>query len=705
MKKWRSALIIGLTAVLFAQFLQLATLLDAWENITWSWREKQLAKPSEFTKEIKVILLDQASLDWGASENNLSWPWPKEAYIHLLKFMQRAGAKVVIFDVLYTEASIYGVEEDEAFANEIKNTPLVLPIFLGDEQSQQQSHWLESIQSSPVKIENLDLWQKQANLTAISKNQATFPVERLAKAAHLLSYVDEKPDDDGVFRRVSLFRLFDNQIIPSMALAPLLLDKKDTMFTFNNGLFYQGKKIPTDETGQLILKFRGDSRTHQTFNVAAIIQSELHLQKGEKSAIDPTIFKDKYVFFGFSAPGLKDLRATPVSGNYPGVVVHATALDNLLAGDSIKELHTWIPFCVAIIFAISASYLSIQSKRVLSLVSLFLIFMPMPFLIGFVAYYFNYNWTILFVEIAIVLALVNSVILKYITEDGDRRAIQNMFQRYLSKDYIEILKKNPALLRLGGETRELTIFFSDIQGFTTISEKLTPEQLVQFLNSYLTDMTDIIMDEGGTLDKYEGDAIIAFTNAPLSQEDHAVRMCRSVLKCQRKLAARREEFFKQTGAWIYNRIGIHSGAVVVGNFGSKTRFNYTMLGDAANLAARLEGANKFFGTYTMISEATKLQTGDEFLWRETGTIKVVGRNTAVTVYELLGFNGKDSLPIEIQRFNEGLALYKKGKLAEAAIVFETLQDDSVARLYLKRCLKEKDFVPFNWDGVWVLDEK
>lgn len=703
MKKWRAAFIIGIFAVSVAQFLQVKQLLDEWEYTTWAWRETLFAQPSRYTNDIKIVLLDQASLDWGASVNHLSWPWPREVYAPLLKFMQRAGAKVVTFDVLYTEPSIYGVEDDETFAYAIKKTPLVLPIFLG-EQSQQQSQWLKNVPQSPVKIDGLARWQKQADLQTIIKKQASFPVERLAKEAHLLSYVDEKPDADGVFRRASLFRIFDNQIIPSMGLASLLIDKKTTAFTFDDGLFYQGKKIPTDKFGQLILKFRGDSGTHETFSVAAIIQSELHLQAGEKSAIDPAIFKDKYVFFGFSAPGLKDLRSTPVSGDYPGVEVHATALDNLLAGDSIKESPRWLAVILALMLSILASYWLIQSKRVLSLILLFLGFIPLPFLIGFAAYYFNYNATIWFIEIALILALVNSVILKYVIEGKDRRAIQTMFQRYLSRDYIEILKKNPELLRLGGETRELTIFFSDIQGFTTISEKLTPEQLVQFLNSYLTDMTDIIMAEGGTLDKYEGDAIIAFTNAPLTQDDHAVRMCRSVLKCQRKLAARREEFFQQTGAWIYNRIGIHSGAVVVGNFGSKTRFNYTMLGDAANLAARLEGANKFFGTYTMISAATKYQTGDEFIWREIGTIKVVGRNTTVTVYELLGFKD-EFLSEDIQIFNVGLAFYKDAKLTEAAAIFETLQEDTVAKVYLQRCLKEKALSRIDWNGVWILDEK
>jgi adenylate cyclase len=701
--KLRSALIIGLTAVLLAQALQSTKLLEQWEYSTWSWREKLLAQPSPYTQDIKIILLDQASLDWGASVNGLSWPWPREAYAPIIRFLQRAGAKIIAFDVLYTEASIYGVEDDQVFADAMADNKVVLPVFLG-EQARQRTSWPANVAHSSVRIQGLEQWQKQSNMGAVNKTHATFPVDRLASAASMLSHVDELPDTDGLFGRASLYRIFDQQIIPSMGLAALLLGEQDRTLNFDGSLHYQGKSIPTDDQGQVILKFRGDSGTHQTFSAAAIIQSELHLLAGEKSAIDPAQFKDKYVFFGFSAPGLKDLRATPVSGDYPGVEVHATVLDNLLAGDAIKPFTAWLAFGIALALASSASYMLIHSKRMLGLGLSFVLFTPLSLWIGFAAYARNYDWPVLFVETAIVLALVNSVILKYLTEGRKKRAIQNMFQRYLSKDYIEILKKDPAQLRLGGETRELSIFFSDIQGFTTISEKLTPEQLVHFLNIYLTDMTDIITDEGGTLDKYEGDAIIAFTNAPLTQEDHAARMCRSVLKCQRKLAERREEFFQQTGAWIYNRIGIHSGKVVVGNFGSKTRFNYTMLGDAANLAARLEGANKFFGTYTMISEATKELTNDEFLWRETGTIRVVGRKTPVTVYELLGFKG-EALSPAIQTFNQGQALYKRGELAAAASVFETLTDDPVAKVYLERCLEANDVAGSDWDGVWVLNEK
>ncbi|HEY8219528.1 MAG TPA: CHASE2 domain-containing protein, partial [Methylobacter sp.] len=328
--KLRSAVITGLTAVLLAQLLQSAKLLDQWEYTTWSWREKLLAQPSEYTQDIKIILLDQASLDWGSSVNGLSWPWPREAYAPIIRFLQRAGAKIIAFDVLYTEASVYGVEDDQVFANAMADNKVVLPVFLG-EQAKQRTSWPAALASGSVRLQGLEQWQKQADMSAVNKTHATFPIDRLASAASMLSHVDELPDSDGVFRRASLFRIFDHQIIPSLGFAALLLGEQDRALSYDGVLQYQGKNIPTDDQGQVILKFRGDSGTHQAFSAAAIIQSELHLQAGDKSAIDPALFKDKYVFVGFSAPGLKDLRATPVSGDYPGVEVHATVLDNLLA--------------------------------------------------------------------------------------------------------------------------------------------------------------------------------------------------------------------------------------------------------------------------------------------------------------------------------------------------------------------------------------
>jgi adenylate cyclase len=246
--------------------------------------------------------------------------------------------------------------------------------------------------------------------------------------------------------------------------------------------------------------------------------------------------------------------------------------------------------------------------------------------------------------------------------------------------------------------------FTDLAGFSTFSEKLGPVELTALLNDYLSEMTDIILEEGGTLDKYEGDAIIAFWNAPLAQADHAVRACRAALHCQRRLAEQREAYRQRTGAELRMRVGLNTGEVVVGNMGSHKRFNYTILGDAANLASRLEGANKAFGTETMVSGSTWRLVAGDFRGRQLADLRVVGRKTAVPVYELTGF-AADAAPSGWDLFAEGLTRFRAGDFAGAKEIFERLPDDPAAQRYARRCADLCAQPPASWDGVWGLTEK
>ncbi len=274
----------------------------------------------------------------------------------------------------------------------------------------------------------------------------------------------------------------------------------------------------------------------------------------------------------------------------------------------------------------------------------------------------------------------------------------------MSGEVIEKILRDPAHLQLGGEKRELTIMFTDLAGFSTFSEKLDPAALTALLNDYLTEMTDIIMDEGGTLDKYEGDAIIAFWNAPLEQDDHALRACRAVLRCQKRLAELRQVYYERTGTTLRMRAGLNTGHVVVGNMGSHKRFNYTILGDAANLASRLEGANKAFGTETMISENTWNLVSNEFRGRKLADLRVVGRKNAVAVYELTGFKN-DTVPESWNQFSIGMKHFSEGDFQKAVKVFSQLPDDPAAKSYLRRCELMIKNSPVTWDGVWELTEK
>jgi adenylate cyclase len=297
-----------------------------------------------------------------------------------------------------------------------------------------------------------------------------------------------------------------------------------------------------------------------------------------------------------------------------------------------------------------------------------------------------------------------AAIVNYATEGRQKRFIKSAFKQYLSSDVIEQILVDPSQLKLGGEKRELSIFFSDLQGFSAISEKLGPVALTALLNDYLTDMSDIIMEEGGTVDKYEGDAIIAFWNAPMRQADHAVRACRAALRCQRKLADRRKEFFDRTGVDLYMRIGIHTGEVVVGNMGSNNRFNYTVLGDAANLASRLEGANKQFGTYLMVSEVTWSQAEAGFFAREIGSIMVVGRKAPVRVFDVLGLAGEEK-PAWLEDWHAAMLACRARRWGEARDLFDRFGEDPLARKYRDHLDRLARGDLGDWDGIWKLTEK
>ena len=309
-------------------------------------------------------------------------------------------------------------------------------------------------------------------------------------------------------------------------------------------------------------------------------------------------------------------------------------------------------------------------------------------------------------EAALLLTLPTSLSVYYATEGRKKRFIKSAFRQYLSPAVIEELISHPEKLSLGGERRTLSIFFSDLQGFTSISEGLSPEMLTTLLNEYLSAMTDIIHAEGGTVDKYEGDAIIAFWNAPLTVNGHAEHAVRAALRCQERLAQMRPDFHRRIGQELHMRIGINTGPAVVGNMGSRTRFDYTMYGDAVNLAARLEAVNKQFGTYTMISASTRELLGDGFPVRRLGRVAVVGRKTPVVVFEPFFPETHEPLYKRLEAFDRGLSHFYNAELTAALSVFESLaSEDPAAAAYAEKCRTLVQNPPERFDGVWVMTSK
>jgi adenylate cyclase len=575
-------------------------------------------------------------------------------------------------------------------------------------QAGQTARWPTHIPPSPVHIDGWSDWLKRHPSAELIEPRATFPVPEVATRYALLASVKEVPDDDGTFRRVAPFRVFDNQPVPLLGLAAYLQANGQPPFRLTlagRSLRVGDSAIPLDARGRTILRFRGKSGTHEALSAAAVIQSELRIAEGAEPVIDPAELNDAVVFIGVSFPGGKDLKTVPVSKDYPGVEVHATLLDNLMSGDFIRP----VPFAVAAaatwLWALLAGWVIVRSRGVAAGIVWAAILLLGPLALGFALYIAGWWWPVMTQTVAALVAVGAGSIVHYATEGRQKRFIKSAFRQYLSGEVIERMLDDPSQLKLGGEKRELSIYFSDLQGFSAISETLGPVDLTALLNDYLTDMSDLIMGEGGTVDKYEGDAIIAFWNAPLSQADHAVRAVRAALLCQRKLTERRAEFAARTGVELFMRIGIHTGEVVVGNMGSHTRFNYTVLGDAANLASRLEGANKAFGTYLMVSEFTWNQTGGAFHGRAIGPIMVVGRRAPVQVYEVLGFRDEPE-PEGLAAWNRGVVLCREGRWGEAAAAMaEWPHDDALAARYRDQfgALAAKRIEA--WDGIWRLSEK
>ena len=706
--KVRRGIGVALVAALLAVAAASLDWLDTWEARTWDWRARALARPGAATDQIRLILVDQNSLDWAKTENGLGWPWPREMYAAIIDYCRRNGARAVALDILFTEPSAYGVGDDHVLRNAMAGgREVIAALFLG-RQSGDADAWPDGGDRAGVQVDGLGKWQAVRGEDTLVYPRAALPVPELRRAAALLGNVQMHPDPDGVYRRTPLFGAFDGRVFPSLGIAPRLLEKRAAMRIHGGRLVVGDKSIPIDRQGRAILKFRGPAGTMQSFSAAAVLQSEIRYRMGQPPTItDPNAVRGKYVFVGFSAPGLFDLRSAPVDGVFTGVEIHATMLDNLLSGDFVRSVPAWLTAAFILSLALFVGTAESLSRKPLSTMSISAAGLALPVICSLQAYRSGFWLPLVSAELAVVLSITLALAVKYATEGRQKRFIKNAFRQYLSPAVIDQILENPERLKLGGERKTISIFFSDLQGFTTISEGLDPEQLTALLNEYLSAMTDIVREEGGTVDKYEGDAIIAFWNAPLDVPEHAACCVRAALRCQAKLASMRPEFLKRIGKELHMRIGINTGDAVVGNMGSTSRFDYTMLGDAVNLAARLEGANKQFGTYTMISEYTRRMLGDEFAFRELARLAVVGRKEPVVVYEPMPPASADDLSDCHRVFQQGLERFYTGDFSGAANRFLTIAaTDPAAAAYMEKCSSLMEAPPSgSWEGVWVATSK
>lgn len=538
-------------------------------------------------------------------------------------------------------------------------------------------------------------------------------------------------DSDEVVRRVPLTFPGDGKPVPSMALelASRALNTEPRLAE-DGSVTLAGYRIPSAVPNTLTLNFEGGGDGVQTYSFAdlrACVERNnadfFHREFAGKVVIFGTQLdsEDRKFTSKRFATGLDGSRASrcalpaaqPTAGQFrrssiPGVYVHATAVDNLIARDAVVELGPLSTAMIAIVFAVLASL----AARMLAPGTATLVYIGMAAVwTCWATFAFTRSLALPLSEpfLAGLASMVAIVAYRLVVTDKGERLLRKSFALYLAPEVIDKMLASKKLPVLGGETRDVTVLFSDLEGFTSISEKMTPAELVAFMNEYLSAMTEIIESRGGYIDKYIGDSIVAVFGAPADDSDHARNAAHAALGCRARLDELNRGSATFQGNKVRHRMGLNSGAALVGNIGSRRRFNYSVMSDAVNVASRLEGANKYYGTTIAASEMTVALTGSTFAWRELDAIRVQGRSTPVKIYELLAEAGRETpqQAASAAAYAEGLEYWRNREFDAAAKCFERVAEvDRSSALFLSRAKAFARHPPGpDWEPVSTLEGK
>jgi len=616
-----------------------------------------------------------------------SWPLKRSDIAKLTTLIKKLGAEVIALDMLMDFPNGYG--EDPILAEALEsagNTIVVAQLeFDGDGNFQGVNHPTETLKVAtesgytnhtlignkmsrvrffPEEIEESNVWPFAIKTLAMYKG-----VEPKLEDGQLIIGDISVPLDH-----------FNDLWVDLPALPPnAMFLAKDTPAGISAGeILFDLQDIPDDEW---------DEETEELQDLIA----------------------GKIVLVGDTSEVSHDIFTSPIGEVY-GIEFLADTIYTLMnnapirpAGDFTEILVFAVLFIAFVLVTMIPKY---ENALFFLIIALYVAFGFYMYVYHGIAFSMSYSLIACFLTTGIINLYL------FMMERKQKGFIKGAFSQYLSPTVIDQIVENPDMLQLGGEKREMTPFFSDIQGFSTISEGLTPEELVQLLNEYLTAMCDIVSSYHGTIDKFEGDAIIAFWGAPLELPDHATIACHAAIDMQKKNEEMRKTLREQNRPMLYTRIGMSSGSVVVGNMGSADRMDYTMMGDVVNLAARLEGVNKFYQTFTMIPQSTYELAKDDIDTRQLDVIRVVGKKEPISVYEVLERKNQTSSEKSgvVEKYLKALKLYEERNFADASKEFEKVlaidPDDGPSKTYVKRCGVFLETPPEkDWDGVYTFTEK
>ncbi|MGI9336023.1 MAG: CHASE2 domain-containing protein [Gammaproteobacteria bacterium] len=583
--------LINTSIAVVAAALLMAGALDGLERPTLDLRFK-LRGEVEVDPRVVIVAVDEPSLRVFGQ-----FPWSRRLHAELVERLNAAGARVIAFDMLFTEGDRLGKIHDQDLARSMQVAGnVVLGMFF------------ERMRDDETFI--LPLW----------------PLPELAQAARL-GHVNLTPDPDGVLRVVPLYVYNESQRVPSLAVAALQIYHDEDI----DGVLARLAPGPS-RPSRLVVNFAGGRDQFERHSYARVILGH----------VDAERFKDKIVLVGGTASALFDATPVPNAPVFHGVEIHASMINTILMGNQLRHVHPAWTAVVMLVIAVVGSLALTGMNPWISALAALLTLLAYAGIAQLVFTRANLVAHVVPVLAGVTLMYGATLLARLLSEYRERRWIHATFGQYLSPKVISMLESQKDEAVIGADQRVMTVLFSDVVGFTSLSEQLEPKALVSLLNDYLSEMSSIVLRHDGVIDKFMGDGLMAFWNAPFDQPDHAARACRTALEQLRRLDRMREQWVAGGLPAVNVRIGIHTGRMTVGNLGSRERFDYTVVGDAVNLASRLEGLNNEFGTRCIISESTLTHAGSGMAVRELDLVTVRGRREPVRVYELLGVDDAGS---------------------------------------------------------------
>ncbi len=692
--------------------------------------------------EITLVTIDDASL-----QKVGRWPWSREDQARLFSRIKEAGPRVVALDIIFAEreesaavrtlanlrreigrrgratpelTALLDQEERRADVDRrltqviAQGPPTILGFFFQEvggtagglraEQLLGESY----IKASSYNLVRL-LDTEPSQLPLLGAQGVTVNLPEITASAAGGGYFNMIPDQDGVVRWIPLSIRYGPDLFAPLSLVTPdhYLGRPPLAITFSQlgveEVRLGPRRVPVDRFGRLLINYLGGPGIFPTYSAAAVLEGR----------VPPGALKDKIVLVGATAVGIYDLRVTPFSGIHPGVEIQATVMDNLVSGRFMRTPAFARALSLILILALGI-IMGLTLPRLSAAWSLgFALALAATFTAG--NYLLFSRWgrqlDLFYPLLQIGVVYLGLTVHSFLREEQERARTRRTFEAYVAPAVVQEILKHPDNLRLGGERRELTILFSDIRGFTSLSEHLSPEDLVKVLHDFLNPMSNIIIQHGGTIDKYIGDAIMALFGAPLDLPDHVPLACRTALDMVSTLSELGRQWAAEGRPQIRVGVGINSGMAAVGNMGSDRLFDYTAIGDNVNLASRLEGLNKHYGTDILLSEATAEKLDENFILRQVDLVQVKGKTQPLEVYELLGEGTPDpDLAQFLEAYHQGLGHYRAKHWAKSAAAMEVAlrvrPHDVPTRRYLLASRKYQQKPPGpDWAPVTVMMEK